>query len=375
MNNKIKIEIPKDKRILKLFKIFKINIYNIKNKEQKNFIVINKSDLTKISKITKYKIIQEYGLNNIIKQIKNNLREIIILAIFILMTTFISFLIVKINIITENNNIRNIIIEELEENNIENYTFHKNNKKLNEIKKEIKKNRSDVIEWINIKRNGMTYQINIEEKKIANKKEKKESCNIVATHEGTITRITAESGNVLVEQNQHVNKNDILISNETYFNEELKKIECANGKVYAKTWYTINISIPKKHKIKTKTKKNRFNIYIKSNNKTIKIFKSRVNNPITKKLLILNIFNKKIIIIKEYESTTKEIKYNKEEINKKTNDLIQEKMENILKNEGKIIEQKVLKKSEFNSTIDIEIFIIAEEIISTQKIIVKEEKK
>ena len=49
-------------------------------------------------------------------------------------------------------------------------------------------------------------------------------------------------------------------------------------------------------------------------------------------------------------------------------------MEMLLKNNGRIIEQKVLKKSEFNSTIDIEIFIIAEEIISTQKDIVKEEE-
>lgn len=374
MNNKIKIEIPKDKRIIKLFKTFKINIYNIKNKDQKFSIVVNKSDLTKISKITKYKVIQEYGLNNVIKQIKINLRKIFILLTFILITSFISLLIIKINIITENNNIKSIIIEELEEHSIKNYIFRKNDKELNKIKKEIKENNNDVIEWINIKRNGMTYQINIEEKKTANKKGKKGTCNIVATQEGTITRILTESGTVLVEQNQHVNKGDVLISGETYFNEELKNIECASGKVYAKTWYTVNISIPKEHKIKSKTKKNRLNIYIKSNNKTTKIFKSRVNNPTIKNLFILNIFNKKIIIIKEYESTTKEIKYNKEEINIKTNELIQEKMEKLLKNNGRVIEQKVLKKSEFNSTIDIEIFIIAEEIISTQKDIVKEEE-
>ena len=46
----------------------------------------------------------------------------------------------------------------------------------------------------------------------------------------------------------------------------------------------------------------------------------------------------------------------------------------LLKKDGKIIEQKVLKKNEFNSTIEVEIFIIAEEKISTQKNIVKEEE-
>jgi len=58
----------------------------------------------------------------------------------------------------------------------------------------------------------------------------------------------------------------------------------------------------------------------------------------------------------------------------KTNKLIKSKMIKLLKKDGKIIEQKVLKKNEFNSTIEVEIFIIAEEKISTQKNIVKEEE-
>lgn len=374
MNNKIKIEINNDKKIIKLFKTFKINIYNIKHKNNKIIIIIKKSDLDKISKLTSYKILQEYGLNDLKNKIKFNQRVIIMLITFHIITLLISQTIIKIEVVSENNNIKKIIKNELENYNIKEYTYSKNDNELNKIKKQIKKDNKNLIEWINIKRNGMTYQINIEEKKIANKKEGKNSCNIVATQEGTITKIIAESGTVLVEQNQHVNKNDILISGETYFNEELKQTECATGNVYAKTWYTVNISIPKSHKRKTRTNKYRYNIYIKSKNKRNKIFKSRVKNPTYKNILTLNIFNKKIILIKEYETTLKETNYSKEEIEFKTNELIKKKMKKILKEDGKIIERKVLKKKEFNSTIDVEIFIIAEEIISTQKNIVKEEE-
>ena len=52
--------------------------------------------------------------------------------------------------------------------------------------------------------------------------------------------------------------------------------------------------------------------------------------------------------------------------------MINNKMDKILKKDGRIIEQKVLKKNEFNSTIELEIFIIAEEKISTQKILAKD---
>ena len=43
-------------------------------------------------------------------------------------------------------------------------------------------------------------------------------------------------------------------------------------------------------------------------------------------------------------------------------------MSKILEGEYQILEQKVLKKQDNNSTIDIELFIVAEELISKTKI-------
>ena len=98
-------------------------------------------------------------------------------------------------------------------------------------------------------------------------------------------------------------KNDIIITGDIIYNEETKKQVCAEGKVYAKTWYTINITIPKYQKNKIKQNKYRYNIEIKQNNKTFKIFKSRVKNSINERSKVGELFNTKIYLTKEYKTT------------------------------------------------------------------------
>ena len=80
-------------------------------------------------------------------------------------------------------------------------------------------------------------------------------------------------------------------------------------------------------------------------------------------------------MLKEYESKIKEINLSQEEIKNYSKELINKKMNKLIKEEGKIIEQKVLKKNEFNSTIELEIFVVTEELISTQKKVIKDEAK
>lgn len=209
----------------------------------------------------------------------------------------------------------------------------------------------------------MTYIINVEEKIEKNKTDKPQYCNVIATKEGIITKVIAKEGEIIKEINDSVKKEDIIISGDIIYNEETKKQVCAEGDVYAKTWYTINITIPKYQKNKIKQNEFRYNIEIKNNNKTSKIFKSRIKDSINERKKIGELFNTKIYITKEYK-TKEETKINTEdELKKKANDLIKEKMKHILKDDGRIIEQKVLKKTDFNSTIYIELFIVAEEKI------------
>ena len=210
----------------------------------------------------------------------------------------------------------------------------------------------------------MRYIINVEEKVQKNKNKKPQHCNVIATKEGIITKITSKEGEVIKEINDSVKENETIITGNIIYNEETKKQVCAEGDVYAKTWYTINITIPKYQKNKIKQKEYRYNLEIKHNNKISKIFKSRIKSSINERKKIGELFNTKIFLTKEYKTKEELIKKTKEELKEKANNLIQEKMNHILKGKGQILEQKVLKKTDFNSTIYIELFIVAEEKIS-----------
>lgn len=210
----------------------------------------------------------------------------------------------------------------------------------------------------------MRYIINVEEKVQKNKNKKPQHCNVIATKEGIITKITSKEGEVIKEINDSVKENETIITGDIIYNEETKKQVCAEGDVYAKTWYTINITIPKYQKNKIKQKEYRYNLEIKYNNKISKIFKSRIKSSINERKKIGELFNTKIFLTKEYKTKEELIKKTKEELKEKANNLIQEKMNHILKGKGQILEQKVLKKTDFNSTIYIELFIVAEEKIS-----------
>lgn len=210
----------------------------------------------------------------------------------------------------------------------------------------------------------MKYIVNVEPKIVKNKQENKEYCNIISTKDSIITRIVASNGVELKEKNDFVKKDEIIISGDITYNEEQKSRVCASGEVYGKTWYTINLSIPRTYEKNIKQSKKRNNITIKYSNKEHTLFKSRLDSYESEKHKIFNIFG-----IEFYWNTETEVKkeiteYSKEELEILINNQIENKMNKILEGEHKILEQKVLKKRDNDSTIDIDIFIVAEEKIS-----------
>lgn len=307
-------------------------------------------------------------MNNIIKNIKLKKYDLITLFLFIINIFFISNTIIKIEIISENSQIKKIISHELDKLNIKIISYKKTDYQINEIKEKILNNNKTTIEWLNIKKTGMKYIINIEERKDKNKLDKHNFCNIIATKEGTITKVITKSGTPIVDINEHVNKGDTLISGETKVNEEIKALICADGKVFAHTWYTISLKIPKTYIKTTKLDDYTKHIIIKYNNKTKKIGKSKYKEPITENKKILDILGLQVYISKEYNTSKNKEIHTEEELNKKIDELVKEKLKPFLINSNKLIKQNVLKKNDFNSTIDIELFIILEEEISFQNI-------
>lgn len=324
-----------------------------------------------IKKYYNFKIIRYYGIKNIIKKIIEEKKSLLYLSIIIIFIISITNVIIDIDILTNNKEIYNIIDNELYRLNIKKFTFKKNDSQLLEIKNKILKNQSNKIEWLNIEKVGMKYIINVEPKKNYDKQEKNEYCHIISNKDATITRIITSQGTELKEINDSIKKGEIIISGDIIYNDEIKQQVCANGEVYGKTWYTINLSIPKKKIINKKLNQKRYNIILKYNNKSYQLFNPRLKNYTSSKKKIISIFGLDIYLQTDVETKETTKIYTEKELEKEINKLVEEKMNKILKGESKIYEQKVLKKQYNNSTIDIEIFIVAEELISKTQIINK----
>lgn len=357
----ITIETSSPNKILKYLSNLKINIYKINYLKNKIDIIIKKEDLKKIKGLTTYQIKKDYNLKyylNIIPRYSLTYLIFIIIIIYLL-----SNIVLKIEIRTENIELTRKVQNDLDKLGITKYSILKNTQELTLIKEKLKEMNKDTIEWLNIERIGLKYIINIEQKVTKEENIPNTKCHIIASKSGIISRIYPKKGILLKEVNDYVEEGETIISGDITYNNELKGSTCASGKVYIKSWYTIDISIPKSYLKKNKTNKSRYNLEIKYNNKTKKIFKSRVENPLENKSKILNIFGLEIYLVKETESIIENTSYNEEELTTLTEKLIKEKMNNLTKNKLTILQEKVLKKEDFNSTIEESIFIVIEEEI------------
>ena len=278
---------------------------------------------------------------------------------FIIMDILTSF-IVKIDVIHENRKIRELVRKELKNHGIEEYKLSLNYEELEKIKNDILKDNPNTLEWMSITRNGMSYIIRIEERIISNEKEEELPRNIVAGKDALITKIINTKGESIVRSGDYVKKGDLLISGQIKLYDEVKGLVPAKGAVYGNVWYESEVKVPIIKEEITDTGKKRYNLNI--NNKILlknKYAKFRQEN-----IRELKILGFKIRIYQEIEYQEKQVKLNDEEIDKIAYNKIEEAFKEKLKESGRIISQKVLKKIKNNSTIDYRIFVITNELIS-----------
>lgn len=361
----ITIQTTSPNKVIKYLNKININIYNIKYKKDSITIKINTKDIDKLSKFYNYKIYKTYGISSLYKYITNNIIALTYLLTTILLIIMFTKITINIEVITENSSLRKHITNELLKQNITKYTLAKNNNKINKIKNIILTNNKDKLEWINIERIGMTYKINLEPKVEKNKQEESQYCNVISTKDSIVTKVITHKGVELIEPNESVTNGDILISGDITYNEETKKQVCASGEVYGTTWYEIHLSIPTTKETITKLDKKRYNIKIHYNNKIKRLLKTKYKDYITKSKKIINIFGLKIYIEKEIPIKRKQTKYTEEELNNLIKNKINKTLSHKLKGEYSIKRQNVLKKQLNNSKIELDIFIVAEELIST----------
>ena len=364
----------KEKLILKLSQI-NIRIYDIYQKDDYIFFKVNIKDYEKINKYLNYLEIKKdrfLGINKIIYNLKKYKYSFLGILVSIIIIFIFSFIIVDIKIIHEDKDLVTIINYELENYGIKKFSFAKSYDELAKIKKAIKERHLDKIDWLEINKEGMHYIVRVEERIITNIKPKDNYCHIIAKKDGVIQSINIIKGEQKVLLNDYVKKGDIIISGDINLDSSSVNKTCASGKIYAEVWYEVNVNVPLVYYEKIKTGKKRNNIIINYKDIDYIIFKNRIENYESQKKIIFDALGIKISLRKDEEIIKKKKVYSEKEAIKLGISKAEEKINIMLEKKEYIKEEKVLQKQTNNSTINLDIFIVAVENIA-EKVVLKEE--
>ena len=346
-----------------------INIYNVVEDDDYIYFVIDEDDYNKIKSIWFVKIVsKDYcGYKKWFKNKSLVLCISIVVIVFFFSIIFINNYIIKVQIIHENSELKDMLYESLKDLGIKKNSWKKDYHELQDIKDRILNEYKDRIEWIEIENKGLTYIVRLEERKINSVKDEDDYCNVYAIKDGIIKKAIYESGVLLYDVNDFVHKGDILITGDIKHNDEVVSRVCANGKVYAEVWYVVSVNIPIEKEVLTRTGKKRYNVKMISSFYNDYLFKNRLIDYEEENKRIFKIFNVSLYLSKQYEVIKDKVKYSEEELQKIALEESKKKVEDKLENDEKIIYQKVLKKEENNSTMNIEVFITVLEQIGTLK--------
>ena len=365
-------------RFISKVQYLNINILDIKYENNYVYLKIDSKYLEKLNKYLvsyKFRVVNVTGIYKVIEILKKNYIFVICLFIGLILFLVFSNMIVKINIIHENREIREIISDELDEYGITVLSFKKSYSELDKIREEILDKYPDKLDWMEFDVNGMVLNVRIEERIITDTTKEDKVCDLVATKSGVINDILVSEGEVKVTINDYVREGDTLVSGVITYNEEDKRYTCASGRIYATTWYTASVSIPLEYKEYVETGKKKYNIVWEVDGNKKKILKDRFTSFNSSLSNILRVFDFNLYVETQREMEEVIKTYTEEEalsvgINKAISSI-----QVTLGEFDEIIDKKVLKKYANNSTMDIEVFIIVKELISTEKEIILEENE
>lgn len=377
MTNKYKLLIvgKNPKRFLDNLISLKISLYDVKLTDKELTIVVDLDDYDKILKLKtsyKIKVIDYYGLvkyENILK--KYNV-FFICLIIGLVLIKVLSSIIFDIDIEHPKSEIRELVLADLEEFGISKYHFKVSYDEKEKIIKKILHKETDRLEWLEIDSIGTKYVVKVEERIKNDPKIDNTFQHIVAKKDAMILQIQASSGEIKVSKNDYVKKGDILISGFITKDEEIKKKVKAVGTVYGEVWYQAEITLPKVYKeIKyTKNSKKRFQVKFLSHDfllfdfKPYKTYESSNITLLENRLLPMSFNYSKV-------GETKEItkRYTGTKGEKEAFKLAEKNLKKKLSVNDSIISKKVLKKTEKDSKIIIDIFFkVKEDITDTVNI-------
>lgn len=337
------------------------------------YILIDEKDYEKIYKNkTTYtiEIIGIYGKKRIKNKLYKNRFLIISFFMGILILYILSNVIFKIEIIHNDQKIRQIIYKELSSYGIKNYKFKKTYKEIQKIKEKIINDYKDDIEWLEIEEYGTKYVVRVEERILTKEKEQDNPRNIISKKDAIITNIDCIKGEIVKNINSYVKKGDVIISGEIKLYDEVKKIVAATGTVYGEVWYKQTIEYPYKYYEEKQTGRRKKVLSLHLSKKTIDLFNfKKYKNKIVeeKKLLQNNIFPIYLSIDTQKEIEIINKNFSKEEIEKEAIKVARKKIEDKLSKEEEIINIKIINKEEKQNSIILELFVTVKENITDYK--------
>lgn len=372
MKHYVKVRIKTKRKSNILLKLNKINV-DIRNVVYESDALVLEILVDDIKRVKKYlisekiKIIDDTGIYKVKNILKSNMLSVIALIFAICVFLVLSNIVVKVNVVHENSEIRNMLYDALKTRGVYPLTFKKSYEEYESIITDIKNTYKDKIEWLEIDVEGMVINVRVEERIINSEEKDLGYCHIVAKRSGVVKSVLTEKGVAEVRLNDFVKKDDILISGEIKLNEEVKNNVCAKGEVMAEVWYNVSVSLPLEYIEEVYTGKNRLNFMVKNGHEEYVILKSRVSKARPKNILLFKLFGWEFYIQKEYEIKEVNKTYSEEEALKRAKELVYEKLSVKGSDTNNIINEKYLKKSVNNGNLDIDMFIAIKEQIGVRK--------
>ena len=363
-----------------LSKIIRLHIYFEEKKEKQDncYLYI---DLENYDKLKKYKHIYPYELIGY-KGIKKYQLLIKKYALFFILTLIgigflftLSNMIFKIEIKTNDLEIKELLESNLEKYDIKLFHFMKSFSKKEEIKNKILKENKDRLEWLEITRIGCKYIINVEERILNNIDDNKTPQDIVALKNAIILSIDARSGSIVKKLNDYVKKGEVIVTGKLTHNEEVVDLVRSEAVIYGETWYNIHISYPLAYYEKTYTGNKNIRYKFTFLNNTFNLLG---NSYQEEDVLENKIFYHPFLPIKFSKEEVKEVVliddvYTVEEATSLAISKAREKLLSTLAEDSKILSEKKLKIIVNNSTIDVDVFFkVYENITDFKEIIVEE---
>ena len=335
-------------------------------------LILKYSEYLKIKKIKtilyQVTIISYKGRIKIKRAIKKNRVLLFFTLLGLTILILCSRLILSIEIIHQDKEIRNLLKEELKRNGIKKYQWKKNYNELEKIEDKILENNKDRLEWIEIINLGTKYTVRVEERKITKKKEEKQYQNIISKKEAVIVEINAIRGEKLKRVNDYVKKGDIIIAGYITLPNTEKIPTIAEGMVLGEVWYKVKLDYPFIYQEKKLTGRKKQTYSIVVLNKKITPF-SNYKTYISKDKILLktNLLEIKLIKEKQYETKVLDEVYTEDIAKNKAINYVKEKMMKNNSNIKEVKEAKILSSSSDEDSINLTLFIKTIEDIAEER--------